>query len=45
MRIGDWEMDTVIGKNYQSALVTLVERVSRFTLIKKVDSKYAEVVT
>jgi IS30 family transposase len=45
VRIGDWEIDTVIGKNHQGALVTIVERVSKFTLIKKVDSKHAEVVT
>ncbi|MDP3877946.1 MAG: IS30 family transposase [Methylobacter sp.] len=44
-RIGDWEIDTVIGKNHQGALVTIVDRVSKFTLIKKVDSKHAEVVT
>ncbi len=45
VRIGDWEIDTVIGKNHQAALVTIVDRVSKFTLIKKVDSKHAEVVT
>lgn len=44
-RIGDWEIDTMIGKNHQGALVTIVERKSRFTLIKKVDSKHAERVT
>ena len=44
-RIGDWEIDTVIGKNHQGALVTIVDRVSKFTLIKKVDSKHADVVT
>ena len=44
-RIGDWEIDTVIGQNHQGALVTIVDRVSKFTLIKKVDSKRAEVVT
>jgi IS30 family transposase len=44
-RIGDWEIDTVIGKNHQGALVTIVDRMSKFTLIKKVDSKHAEVVT
>jgi IS30 family transposase len=43
-RIGDWEIDTVIGKNHQGALVTIVDRVSKFTLIKKVDSKQADVV-
>ena len=35
-RIGDWEGDTVIGKNHQGALVTLVERKSKLTLIAKV---------
>jgi len=44
-RIGDWEIDTVIGKNHQGALVTIVDRFSKFTLIKKVDSKHADVVT
>lgn len=44
-RMGDWEIDTVIGKNHQGALVTLVDRVSKFTLIKKVASKHAEGVT
>ena len=44
-RIGDWEIDTMIGKNHQGALITIVERVSKFTLIKKVDSKQADVVT
>jgi IS30 family transposase len=44
-RIGDWEIDTVIGQNHQGALVTIVDRMSKFTLIKKVDSKHAEVVT
>lgn len=44
-RIGDWEIDTVIGQNHQGALVTIVDRVSKFTLIKKVESKHAEAVT
>ena len=44
-RLGDWEIDTVIGQNHQGALVTIVDRVSKFTLIKKVDSKHADVVT
>jgi len=44
-RIGDWEIDTVIGKNHQGALVTIVDRVSKFTLIKKVDSKRSDVET
>jgi transposase, IS30 family len=44
-RIGDWEIDTVIGKNHQGALVTIVDRVSKLTLIKQVASKHADVVT
>lgn len=31
-RIGDWEMDTVIGQIGGPVLVTKVERVSRYTL-------------
>ena len=43
-RIGDWEIDTVIGKNHKQALVTIVERVSKFTVMKKVENKTAELV-
>jgi transposase, IS30 family len=43
-RLGDWEIDTVIGKNHQGALVTIVDRVSKLTLIKKVPSKHADIV-
>lgn len=41
-RIGDWEGDTVIGKGRQGALVTLVERKSRYTLAMQVNSKHSE---
>ncbi len=44
-RYGDWELDTVIGKRHRQALVTLVERKSRLTLIAKVARKTAEAVT
>jgi IS30 family transposase len=44
-RIGDWEIDTVIGANHQGALVTIVDRKSKFSLITKVNSKHADVVT
>ena len=40
-RIGHWECDTVIGKDRQSALVTLVERKSLFTLCARVAIKTA----
>lgn len=39
------EIDTVIGKNHIGALVTVVDRKSKFTLIKNVPSKEARVVT
>ena len=41
-RLGDWEADTMIGKKSPYALVTLVERKSRFTLLKKIDRRTAE---
>jgi len=44
-RIGDLEIDTIIGKNHIGALVTVVDRKSKFTLIKRVPSKQADVVT
>ena len=41
-RIGDWEGDTVIGKNRQSALLTLVERKTLYTVIVRLDGKHAD---
>lgn len=35
VRIGDFEGDTVLGKGHQTALLTLVDRTSKFTLIDK----------
>jgi IS30 family transposase len=43
-RIGDWEIDTVIGKNHQGILVTAVDRHSKFTLIAPASSKHAVIV-
>jgi len=40
-RIGDWEADTIIGKNHRQAIVSLVERKSKLTLIRKVERKTA----
>lgn len=34
-RFGDWEMDTIIGKNGKGAIVTLVERSTNFILMEK----------
>jgi len=44
-RIGDLEIDTVVGKDHKGFLVTVVDRKSKFTLIKNVPTKEASVVT
>ena len=44
-RVGDWEIDTVIGKGHSGALVTIVERVTKFTVSKQVEGKTAAAVT
>lgn len=44
-RIGDWEIDTVIGKAHSGVLVTIVERATQFTLVASVANKSAEAVT
>ncbi len=44
-RVGDWEIDTVIGKGHQGAIVTIVERKTLYTVAALVDSKQADVVT
>ena len=44
-RVGDWEADTIIGKKHHQAIVTLVDRNSKFTLMKKVVAKQARFVT
>jgi IS30 family transposase len=38
-RIGDWEMDTIIGRPGGKVLVTMVERKSRYTLIGLAENK------
>jgi IS30 family transposase len=43
-RIGDWELDTIIGKGHKQALVSLTERKSRLTLLSKVKKKSADLV-
>jgi len=44
IRIGDWEMDTIFGKNSKEVLVSLVERKTKLTVIRKAISRKAEVV-
>jgi IS30 family transposase len=41
-RIGDWEVDTIIGKRHRQAIVTLTERKSRFSLLAKVNQRTAD---
>lgn len=41
-RIGDWEADTIIGKNHQQAIVSLTERKTKLTLLAKVERKTAD---
>jgi IS30 family transposase len=44
-RIGDWEVDTIIGKRHRQAIVTLTERKSRLGLLRKVDQRTADQVS
>jgi len=41
-RIGDWEGDTIMGKNRQSALLTMVERKTLYTVIIRLTGKHAD---
>ncbi len=43
-RLGDWECDTVVGGDRKSALVTLVDRTSLFTLLMRVSRKTTKAV-
>ena len=43
-RIGDWEIDTIIGRRHKGALLSLVERKTKFTLIRKLKKKQADFV-
>lgn len=40
-RVGDWEIDTIIGKNHMHAIVSIVDRKSKFTILRKVARKTA----
>lgn len=44
-RLGDWEVDTLIGKQHRQAIVTLTDRKSRFALLGKVEQRRADLVT
>ncbi len=38
-RLGDWELDTIIGKRHQQAIVSMTERKSKLLRLKKVAQK------
>lgn len=44
-RVGDWEADTIIGKNHRGAIVTLDERKSKLRLAMPTGTKAARSVT
>ena len=44
-RIGDFEIDTIIGGGHKGAIVSLVDRYSKYTKLFLVENKRAEVVT
>jgi IS30 family transposase len=41
-RIGDWEIDTIIGGDRKQAIITIVERFSKKAVCKKITSRKAE---
>jgi IS30 family transposase len=40
-KLASWKVDLIIGKDPRSAILTIVERKTRFTLIIKLKSKKA----
>ncbi|VVC77164.1 hypothetical protein AQUSIP_24910 [Aquicella siphonis] len=42
--LGDWEIDTIIGKQQMQAVISIVERYSKKTVLKKVCNKTAKLV-
>jgi IS30 family transposase len=43
-RIGDWEADTIIGANHQGAILSHVDRNSKYTKLSKLSDKTAQAV-
>ena len=39
IRVGDWELDTIIGKGHKGAIVSMVDRASKFTQLVLVPKK------
>lgn len=43
-RLGDWEVDTIIGRERKGGILSLVERRSRFCLLRRVPTKSPDTV-
>ena len=43
-RVGDWEVDTIVGKGHSGAVVSAVDRATKMTFLQRVDRKTAEAV-
>jgi transposase, IS30 family len=41
-RLGDWELDTIIGAKHVGAIVSMVERRSKLTKLVKISHKTAD---
>lgn len=41
-RLGDWELDTIIGAGQSGAIVSMVDRASKLTKLKKISHKTAQ---
>jgi len=41
-RVGDWELDTIIGANHKGVIVSMVDRATKYTKLMKVSYKTAE---
>lgn len=40
-RIGDWELDTILGARHRGALVSSVERGSKYTILESIEARTA----
>jgi transposase, IS30 family len=38
-RVGDWELDSIVGANHKGAIISMVDRASKLTKLRKVLSK------
>lgn len=41
-RLGDWELDTLIGANHRGAVLSLVERASKYTQLRKLPTRQSQ---